>query len=310
MMSEEEALSDDGVGVGGNDRGGVKVEVEAASATTRSIDRNSIDRQSSGGLHVAFARDQTGILGPNKRGSSTGGSEGRSRGSSLSLSSALKLRLSFGGGGGGSSSSKRLSITRLGSSTKRRSKANNNATATKKIHFENITIREYEVQPSDNPSAMTGGAGMELGWNYNILTDNYPIDSFEHQRENQRLTNYYKRPLPPTNRVKLLKEEFGFTDMEIEIAKKRAEQLQKERERSIKRTQLDWLDLLMEDLSCCRSSSSSTAAVVVMDGGGGSRRVGGGKKMESDEERLHPSVLVDKTVGASSSFFERAKKCN
>ena len=99
--------------------------------------------------------------------------------------------------------------------------------------------------------------------------------------------------------------------MEIEKAKKRAEQLQKERERSIKRTHLDWLDLLMEDLSCCRSSSSSTAAVVVIDGGGGSSSssVGrGGKKMKSDDdedeekERLHPSVLVDTSVEASSFF--------
>ena len=148
---------------------------------------------------------------------------------------------------------------------------------------------------------MTGGVGMELGWKYNVLTDSYPIDSFEHQRENQRLTNYYKRPLPPTNRVKLLKEEFGFTDMEIEIAKKRAEQLKEERERSIKRTQLDWLDLLMEDLSCCRSSSSSA---VVIDGGGGgsSSRVSEGERMKSDEERLHPTILVDKSVEGNSFF--------
>jgi len=294
---EEAPVSDDGVG--GNDRGGV----EAASTTTRSMGRNSsIDRQS-GGLgdiqRERFDRAQTGILGPNKRGSSSGGSgERKSRGSSLS--SALK-RLSFGGGGG-SSSSKRLSmITRLGSSTKRRSQTNNNATATKKIHFENITIREYEVQPSENPSAMTGGVGVELGWGYNVLTNNYSIDHFEQQREHQRLTNYYQRPLPPTDRVKLLKEEFGFTDMEIEIAKKRAEQLKEERERSIKRLKLDWLDLLMEDLCCCRSSSS---AAVVIDGGGGgsSSRVSEGGKMKSDEERLHPTVLVDKSLEASSFF--------
>lgn len=245
-----------------------------------------------------LARDQTGILGPNKRGSSTGGSGRKSRGSSLS--SGLK-RLSFGGGGGGSSSSKRLSITRLGSSTKRRSKTNNNATATKKIHFENITIREYEVQPSDNPSAMTGGVGMELGWKYNILTNNYSIDHFEQQREHQRLKQYHQRPLPPTDRVKLLKEEFGYTDMEIEIAKKRVEQLKEERERSIKREKLDWLDLLMENLFCCRSSSSSA---VVIDGGGGSSssRVSEGEKMKSDEERLHPTILVDKSVEGSSFF--------
>ena len=245
-----------------------------------------------------LARDQTGILGPNKRGSSTGGSGRKSRGSSLSSASALK-RLSFGGG---SSSSKRLSITRLGSSTKRRSKTNNNATATKKIHFEYITIREYEVQPSDNPSAMTGGVGMELGWKYNILTNNYSIDHFEQQREHQRLTNYHKRPLPPTDCVKLLKKEFGYTDMEIEIAKKRAEQLKEERERSIKREKLDWLDLLMENLSCCRSSSSSSAVVIDCGGGSSSSSVGGGKKMKSDEERLHPTILVDKSVEGSSFF--------
>lgn len=88
VTPEEAPVSDDD-GVGSKDGG-----VEAA-----------IDRQS-GGLddtqRETFARDQTGILGTNKRGSSTGSGEGKSRGSSLS--SALK-RLSFGGGGGGGSSS-------------------------------------------------------------------------------------------------------------------------------------------------------------------------------------------------------------
>lgn len=280
---EEAPVSDDD-GVGSKDDG-----VEMA-----------IDRQT-GGLddtqRETFARDQTGILGPNKRGSSTGSGERKSRGSSLS--SALK-RLSFGGGGG-SSSSKRLSITR------RRSKTNNNATAAKKVHFENITIREYEVQPSDNPSAMTGGVGMELGWKYNILTNNYSIDHFEQQRQHQRLTNYYRRPLPPTDRVKLLKEEFGYSDEAIEEARKCAEQLQKERERSIKRLKYDWLDLLLESLFCCRSSSSSSSVVVIdCGGGGGSSRVSEGEKMKSDEEeekeRLHPTILVDKSVEGSSFF--------
>ncbi|KAL7451629.1 hypothetical protein ACHAWC_003452 [Mediolabrus comicus] len=283
---EEAPVSDD-VGVGSKDDG-----VETA------IDRQSDELDDT--QRETFARDQTGILGPNKRGSSTGSNERKSRGSSLS--SALK-RLSFGGGGGGggSSSSKRLA------STKRRRKTNNNATATKKVHFENITIREYEVQPSDNPSAMTGGVGIELGWKYNILTNNYSIDHFEQQRQHQRLKQYQNRPLPPTDRVKLLKEEFGYTDNEIEEARKRAEQLQKERERSIKRLKYDWFDLLMENLFCCRSSSSSSS-VVVIDGGGGSSssRVSEGEKMKSDDdeekERLHPTILVDKSVEGSSFF--------
>jgi hypothetical protein len=264
-MSEEEAASpsattDDKAPSEEDDViGGKEDDCGVGAASTMSMDRNSTDQQS-GELgdtqRETFARDQTGILGPNKRGSSTAGGSGERKSRGSSLSSALK-RLSFGGS---SSSSKRLSITR------RRSKTNNNATATKKIHFENITIREYEVQPSDNPSAMTGGVGVELGWKFNVLTNNYSIDHFEQQREHQRLKNYHMRPLPPMDRVKLLKEEFGYTDKEIEEARKCAEQLQKERERSIKRLKLDWLDLLMENLSCCRSSSSS---VVVIDGSGG-----------------------------------------
>jgi hypothetical protein len=147
---------------------------------------------------------------------------------------------------------------------------------------------------------MTGGVGMELGWKYNVLTNNYSIDHFEQQREHQRLKQYFQRPMSPTDRVKLLKEEFGFTDKEIEEARKCAEQLQKERERSIKRLKLDWLDLLMENLSCCRSSSSS--AVVIDGGGGGGSRISEGEKMKSDEERLNPTVLVDKSLEASSFF--------
>eukprot|EP01082_Thalassiosira_pseudonana_P000875 g1562.t1 g1562 contig10:2340695-2341170(-) len=53
------------------------------------------------------------------------------------------------------------------------------------VRFRDVFIREYEVVTSDNPS-VPEGAGLELGWNYNILLDHTPIDEFEKTRLRKR----------------------------------------------------------------------------------------------------------------------------
>ena len=164
------------------------------------------------------------------------------------------------------------------------------------VHFGNINIREYEVQPSDNPGCHEENA-LELGWKYNILIDSIPVDEFEGQREEQRLEMYEKKPLPPNSRKNLLTE-FGFTEEEIAAANAHADELRKVRERSVQRFHegLDEVDACIEILglackqlmSCCKGKASS-----VED-----------KKM-AGAVRLHPSVLRDSTVEARSFFVDR-----
>ena len=121
----------------------------------------------------------------------------------------------------------------------------------KRVRFNTISIREYEIQPSDNPSTMFY-PGLELGWKYNVLVSSFSIDTFESQRAIQRREQYHQRPLLTTYRRSLLLE-FGFSPKDIEVASARARALKEEREKSIERMHLDWCDRIMEDLRVCCS---------------------------------------------------------
>ena len=121
----------------------------------------------------------------------------------------------------------------------------------KRVRFNTISIREYEIQPSDNPSTMFY-PGLELGWKYNVLVSSFSIDTFENQRAIQRREQYHQRPLLTTYRRSLLLE-FGFSQKDIEVASARARALKEEREKSIERMHLDWCDRIMEDLRVCCS---------------------------------------------------------
>jgi len=123
----------------------------------------------------------------------------------------------------------------------------------------------------------------------------YSIDKFESQRVEQRQTQYHRKPLPLKHR-RLLLHEFGFSTEEIEVASARARTLREERERSIERMNLDWCDRIMEDLgvSWSRVLKFSCKGDSVVDG-------------VEENTVLHPSVLVDASVEASS-FFEASLK--
>jgi hypothetical protein len=82
-----------------------------------------------------------------------------------------------------------------------------------------------------------------------------------------------------------------------------------ERERSIERMNLDWCDRIMEDMGvcwrnvrnfCCRGGGVVDGVVVVVEE---SMKSDNGVEIIDDvEKRLHPSVLVDTSVEASSFF--------
>jgi len=177
--------------------------------------------------------------------------------------------------------------------------AQTNNAKQKRVRFNTISIREYEIQPSDNPSSMFY-PGLELGWKYNVLVSSFSIDTFESQRVIQRRKQYHQRPLLTSYRKSLLKE-FGFSQKEIEVASARARALKEERERSIERMHLDWCDRIMEDLrvGCSRVLKLSWKDSTVVDG----VEVVKGE----NDTMLHPSVLVD-TSAETGSFFDAGLK--
>lgn len=170
----------------------------------------------------------------------------------------------------------------------------------RRVRFNTISIREYEIQPSDNPASIYL-PGLELGWKYNIVLPSGSIDTFENQRGKQRRLHYQKRPLPTKHR-RLLLQRFGFSQAEIEAASNRARTLKEERERSVDRMQLDWYDRIVEDLrvGCSSAKKWSCKSKAVVDGVEGSKRETG--------SLLHPSVLVDTSVETSSVFDNSGSK--
>ena len=175
----------------------------------------------------------------------------------------------------------------------------------KRVRFNTISIREYEIQPSDNPSTMFY-PGLELGWKYNVLVSSFSIDKFESQRTTQRREQYNQRPLLTTYRRSLLLE-FGFSQKDIEVASARARALKEEREKSIERMHLDWCDRIMEDfrVCCSRVLKLSCKRSVVADGVDVMK--GENDTVDTVDTVLHPSVLVD-TSAETGSFFDASLK--
>ncbi len=181
--------------------------------------------------------------------------------------------------------------------------AQTNDVKQRRVRFNTISIREYEIQPSDNPSSMFS-PGLELGWKYNVLVSSFSIDTFESQRVIQRQPQYQQRPLSIKHR-RLLLQEFGFSTAEIEAASFRARTLREERERSIERMHLDWYDRIVEDLRLRCSSRTLQWSCKV-----GSAVVDGVEMKRENGNLLHPSMLVDTSVEASSFFDASLKKDN
>jgi len=159
--------------------------------------------------------------------------------------------------------------------------AANSNTAVRRVHFNHITIREYQIQPSDNP-AMINQPGLELaGWDYTTLLDSFPIDEYEQiirSQQPQQLyrpssqQQYHKRPIPPIGRQIILKE-FGYTKEEIDDASNKAKILRMEREKSIQRMNYDWCDGIIEGLG----SSWKFVKRGLLRGGQSTTFVGSGK---------------------------------
>mmetsp|Transcript_5520 Transcript_5520/g.10070 ORF Transcript_5520/g.10070 Transcript_5520/m.10070 type:complete len:156 (+) Transcript_5520:196-663(+) len=114
--------------------------------------------------------------------------------------------------------------------------------------FSDVSIREYEVIPSDHPSVQIG-VGIELGWKYNMLCEHKPIDEYEQERKKFRNPYYTQLPPPSATARHCKLREFGFTKEEITEAAKRSAAQRKQLTKSLRRMKLDRFDEMKEDFS-------------------------------------------------------------
>lgn len=116
------------------------------------------------------------------------------------------------------------------------------------VRFGDVSIREYEVIPCDNPSVQEG-AGIGLGWSYNVLHERKPIDEYEEERRKVR-RSYYHLQWPPSSvnrHRKLIK--FGFTDEEISEASMSCTRQRNKHNKSLARMRYDRFYELKEHIS-------------------------------------------------------------
>mmetsp|Transcript_8473 Transcript_8473/g.12741 ORF Transcript_8473/g.12741 Transcript_8473/m.12741 type:complete len:151 (+) Transcript_8473:126-578(+) len=114
--------------------------------------------------------------------------------------------------------------------------------------FGDVSIREYEVIPSDNPSVQVG-VGIELGWKYNTLCEHKPIDEYEQERRKFK-NPYYKHLPPPSSTERQLQlREFGFTTEAMTEAAKSSAAQRKQLMKSLRRMKFDRFDEMKEDFS-------------------------------------------------------------
>lgn len=88
---------------------------------------------------------------------------------------------------------------------------------------------------------------LQLGWNYKILLDTFPLIDFDEVRIKQRRKYFqYSSGLSPLQRRVRLSE-FGFSKEEIDEASNRSAKLRRSNEKSIRRMKFDRIAELSED---------------------------------------------------------------
>ncbi|KAL3792654.1 hypothetical protein HJC23_009382 [Cyclotella cryptica] len=117
----------------------------------------------------------------------------------------------------------------------------------KHVHFSDVTVREYEIIPSDTP-AVSSGAGIELGWKYNIAAEKASIDDYENVRCPKRRQYYECTPALTALQRRIRLSQFGYSKEDIDEASSRAAMLRKSNERSIARRKFDRVSELTEDI--------------------------------------------------------------
>lgn len=93
------------------------------------------------------------------------------------------------------------------------------------VSFQTVNVREYDRTLGDNPSCMSGPP-ISLDWSYSKTTA-LPIDEYETNRTPRR--NSQPLRMNKFKREKMLKSKLGYSEEEIENAKKEKKKVQRSR---------------------------------------------------------------------------------
>ncbi|KAL3785638.1 hypothetical protein ACHAWO_005982 [Cyclotella atomus] len=97
----------------------------------------------------------------------------------------------------------------------------------RRVSFDSVEVREYDVTIGDNPSCRSGPP-ISLDWSFSVVpTKN--IDDFELQRFNERVTNKSQLCLSKYTRRNMLLFCWGFTEEELKKATRQVNQIQRQR---------------------------------------------------------------------------------
>jgi hypothetical protein len=137
----------------------------------------------------------------------------------------------------------------LGSTLMENNEAHIQKSNHKHVHFSDVTIREYEVIPSDNPAVAFGGPGIELGWNFITSIQNASIIDFDEMRMPQRIRKFNTKEglLSAKQRYTRL-HEFGFSNEDIKETMQRAAILRESIQKSVQMMKYDRFDERMENI--------------------------------------------------------------
>ena len=105
-------------------------------------------------------------------------------------------------------------------------------TTKKTVTFGNISIREFDLTAGDNP-ACSSGVPITLGWTYNPVHDEFPIDVFEGFRDGHRCATSNELKLSERVRYRILANEWKVSKATIAKAERRCRQSKNERQESL-----------------------------------------------------------------------------
>lgn len=97
---------------------------------------------------------------------------------------------------------------------------------TSNVSFQSVNVRVYDRTLGDNPSCMSGPP-ISLDWSYSKATD-HCIDEYEGSRTPKR-NNSVPMRMNKFKRERLLKSKLGYSDEEIETAKREKKKVQRSR---------------------------------------------------------------------------------
>ena len=150
----------------------------------------------------------------------------KSRGSISSM--RISSRCSSRSNSSSSSSSESTMVMSVDSSS--RSLQDGFFSKSRSVSFDKIIIREYDLIAGDNP-ACSSGAPISLGWKFNPVHEQFPVEVYENYRDGQRNSHEHLK-LNDRVRYRMLMER-NISSSKIARAERRCRLVQEQRKQTI-----------------------------------------------------------------------------